>query len=114
MTARSKLSEATPFAVEDSIKALGARLKRARLRRGLSMDDVSNKIGVSRQVVSDAENGKVTTSIAVYTALLWVLDLLPHLDTVADPALDEVGAALAAFREPKRASGGRGGLDNDF
>lgn len=114
MVPRNKLIKPPPFAVESGIKALGAKLRIARLRRNLTLADMAVKIGVTRQVLSDAEGGKLTTSIVVYAGMLWAMNLLDHLDPVADPAKDEEGVALSIHQGRERARHGGGGLNNDF
>ncbi len=113
MPPRSPLTETPPFAVESVIKTLGANLRTARLRRNLTMTEVADKLGVGRHVISDAENGKPGTAIAVYVGMLWTMNLLDHLERVADPAADEVGLARSIADGRERAGRG-GGLDNDF
>jgi len=108
MARHSRLFEAPPFAVERTLKTLGANLRTARVRRKLTLEEVAQKIGVSRRIISDAEKGKPSTAIAIYAATLWALDLLDHLSSVADPAKDAEGLALALAREKPQA------LDNDF
>lgn len=77
------------------------------------MSDLASKIGIDRHIVGDAESGKLTTSVAVYAGLLWAMDLLNHMDTVADPRADGEGLALAKNGERERARSG-GGLSDDF
>ena len=113
MTARNTLTQAPPYAVEKAIKRLGANLRTARLRRNLKIKDVAQKIGTGPRAVSDAEQGKVTTSIVVYTALLWVYDLLRPMEELADPATDEEGLAMIKWRERARTEK-PGELDSDF
>ncbi len=114
MTARSRLTDEMPFAVEKSIRDLGANLRTARLRRNLTMDDIALRVGVGRYVIGDAEKGKPTTSIAVYAAMLWVLDMLPQLAEVATPEEDEAGNTLSlnAIRKRARAPTSGGMLDD--
>ena len=119
MTARNPLTTAPPYPVETALKTLGANIRTARLRRGLSSQDLGLKIGVGRHTVGEAERGKPSTAVAVYAGLLWALGLLDQLGAVAAPTADEEGQTLALSREPKRA--GRPGsarwggtLDNDF
>jgi len=114
MTAKNTLTSAPPYAVESAIKRLGQNLRTARLRRNLTIKQVSEKIGTGPRAVTDAEKGKVTTSIAVYTALLWTYDLLEPMGELADPAFDEAGLALASDRERARSKRDRGDLDSDF
>ena len=111
MTAKNTLIQAPPYAVEKAIKRLGTNLRTARLRRNLTIEDVARKIGTGPRPVSDAERGKISTSIAVYTALLWAYDLLSPMEELADPALDEEGLNLSLLKERARA---KEGLDNEF
>lgn len=104
---------APPYAVDQALKRLGANLRTARVRRGLTVDEVSKKIGTGIRAVADAERGKASTGVAVYVALLWAYDLLGQFDSVADPAHDTEGAALAKTREPSRARRSQA-IDNDF
>jgi transcriptional regulator with XRE-family HTH domain len=113
MTARNKLLAAPPYPVEQALKRLGANLRTARLRRNLTIDDMAEKIGTGQRAVADAERGKPSTGIAVYTAMLWALDLIDHMADVADPGRDEEGQALALARERGRARP-KAELSNDF
>lgn len=113
MVARNELLIAPPYAIEQALKRLGADLRTARLRRNLTLDDMAQKIGAGVRAVADAEKGKPSTSIAVYTAMLWAMDLLAQLDEVALPERDEEGRALASARERTRARS-KTRLDNDF
>lgn len=113
MTARNKLLTAPPYAVEQSLKRLGADLRTARIRRNMTIADMAERIGTGPRAIGDAEKGKPSTSAAVYAAMLWALDLLVQLDEVALPENDQAGQALARARDPGRART-RAGLSNDF
>ena len=91
MTARNKLLTAPPYAVEQTLKRLGANLRTARLRRNLTLDDMASRIGTGTRAVADAEKGKPSTGIAVYAAMLWALDLLDQVADVAAP--EKIGRA---------------------
>jgi transcriptional regulator with XRE-family HTH domain len=103
MTARNPLLTAPPLAVEQALKRLGTDIRTARLRRNLTLQDIAATIGAGVRAVSDAERGKPSTSAAVYTAMLWALDLLPQFDEVARPERDDEGQMLALGRERARA-----------
>jgi transcriptional regulator with XRE-family HTH domain len=109
----NSLIAAPPYPVEQALKRLGANLRTARLRRNLTIEDVAQRIGTGPRPVSDAEKGKVSTSVAVYTALLWAYDLLQPMEALADPTSDREGLALSAQRERARTSS-RQELDSDF
>ena len=113
MARKNKLLEAPPYAVEQTLKRLGANLRTARLRRNLTLQEVAEKIGTGPRAVADAEKGKLATGIGVYAALLWATGLLPQLDDVADPGEDKDGLALSLTSGRERARP-RGGIDNDF
>lgn len=113
MAKKNTLTEAPPYAVEQAIKRLGANLRTARLRRNLTIEKVADKIGTGPRAVSDAEQGKITTGIAVYAALLWAYDLLDPVEFLADPSTDEEGLALSMRRDRARA-GKAEELDSDF
>ncbi len=113
MTGRNILTTAPPYPVEQALKQLGTNLRTARLRRNLRIQDVAEKIGTGPRPVSNAEQGKPSTSVSVYIALLWAYDLLDALKEIADPALDKEGLALTLPRERARARQPEN-LDNDF
>jgi transcriptional regulator with XRE-family HTH domain len=113
MPARNILITAPPYPVDTALRTLGANIRTARVRRGLSARDLGSKIGVDRRTVMDAEKGKPSAAVAVYVALLWALGMIDQVATLADPTTDEEGRALALAREPKRARR-QEPLDNDF
>ena len=113
MTARNKLLTTPPYAVEQSLRRLGSDLRTARLRRNLTIEDIAAKIGTGPRAVADAERGKPSTTVAVYAAMLWALDLLAQLGEVARPENDAEGQSLALSGERTRARS-KTELSNDF
>ena len=113
MSKASKLLAAPPYAVERALKTLGANLRTARLRRKLTLEEVAQKVGASRRIIADVENGKPSTSAGMYVATLWALGLLDHLADVASPTADNEGLTLALAREGVKARKAAV-LDNDF
>jgi transcriptional regulator with XRE-family HTH domain len=102
-----------PFQVERALEVLGYNIKTARLRRNMSLQEMAERLGMHRTVLSDAERGKPGTAVAVYAGMLWAMDMLPDLQSVADPDSDSHGLALARSEERERASAPRG-MNNDF
>jgi len=113
MSKRNPLSSTPPYPVDRALKQLGDNLRTARVRRQMTIDEVASRIGTGPRAVMDAEKGKATTGIVVYTALLWLFDLLEPFERLADPALDQEGMSLSLTRDPKRTRKS-GGLDSDF
>jgi transcriptional regulator with XRE-family HTH domain len=92
---------------------VGGNLRTARILRGLTVVAAAQKIGTGYRAVMDAEKGKPSTGVAVYAALLWLYDLLPAFEDLANPVKDAHGLALARRKLPARARKARG-LNNDF
>jgi transcriptional regulator with XRE-family HTH domain len=113
MATRNSLLAMPPHPVEQALKRVGANLRVARLRRGLTLRQAGEKVGAGVRAVSDAEKGKPSTGVAVYAALLWSMGLLADFEALASPERDPEGEALARAHERRRARPSRG-LDNDF
>ncbi len=113
MSRRTSITQSPPSAVEEALRRLGRNLRTARLRRRLRIQDVADRLGVSRFTVADLEKGKPGVSAASYFGALWSLGLLDHTDELADPDRDEEGKILESARRPTQARLRRR-LDNDF
>ena len=113
MSAKNILLETPPYPVEQAVKQLGANLRTARLRRNLTLAEVAEKIGTGTRAIRNAEQGKVSTGIGVYIALLWVYDLLGPAMELAGPDKDDTGLAFLGENERVRARN-TNKLDNDF
>jgi transcriptional regulator with XRE-family HTH domain len=94
--------------------ALGSRIRAARHRRRLRLEDLAEKAGISRTTVEAVERGALTTSLGAYLAVLAALGLSRELDIVADPGLDRDGLSLEFSIPEKRVRLPRKDLDNDF
>jgi transcriptional regulator with XRE-family HTH domain len=114
MPQTSKRIKTPPASVEMALIQLGKNIRTARLRRRLRLEDVAQRLGISRYVMSDIEKGKPSTAIASYLGALWVLGLLKDMQTVADPDRDSEGKILEKSRTPKTAGKRKKALDNDF
>ena len=89
------------------MQELGDNLRKARIRRDLTLEDVAEKIGTGRRAIMDAERGKGSTGLVTYFALLWLYGLLPQIKEVADPATDDEGILLATKGERLRVRKGK-------
>lgn len=114
MAKLSKISAMPPAAVQGILGQIGRNIKTARLRRRLRLEDLAERVGLSRYVMSDIEKGKPTTAVAAYIGALWALGLAERLGTIADPDSDSEGKALEALHAPKTAAKRKKALDNDF
>ena len=114
MAKTSKISKTPPYAVEQILSQIGTNIRIARLRRKLRLEDLAERVGVSRYVMSDIEKGKPTTAIASYIGALWALGLSDDLKNIADPDRDTEGKIFEHARAPKTAPKRTKALDNDF
>jgi transcriptional regulator with XRE-family HTH domain len=93
---------------------LGRRIRIARQRRRLRLEDVAEKTGLSRSTVEAVERGALTTAFGAYLSVLTVLGLARELDLLADPGLDREGLALQLSVADKRVRLPHKDLGNDF
>ena len=89
------------FAVEESVRTLGANLKAARLRRRLPQSVVAERAGISLNTLSKLENGGI--AIGNVASVLQALGLGTPFSDVAAAGDDETGLMLEARRLPRRA-----------
>jgi len=79
--------------------ALGARLKAARLRRGMSETEMAARVLVSRPTVRRLERGDLSVSVAILVRVLEVLSLEGDLERLAEH--DDLGQQIADARLPR-------------
>ncbi len=70
------------------LKRMGARIRKARLRRNLSMEILSKQANISNFTLSSIEKGMSSVSIGAYASVLTVLGLDKDFELIA---LDEEG-----------------------
>jgi transcriptional regulator with XRE-family HTH domain len=70
--------------INEALKGLGRRLRRARLERNDSMTVFAQRIGVSEQTVRAMERGLPTVKIGTWLEALWVLNGLEPLDRLLE------------------------------
>ena len=93
---------------------LGSRIRVARQRRRLRLEDVADKTGLSRSTVEAVERGALGTSLAAYLAILSSMGLSREVDLIADPGLDRDGLALSLSVADKRVRVQTKDVENDF
>ncbi|RKE39753.1 helix-turn-helix protein [Paraburkholderia sp. BL23I1N1] len=84
--------------VEKQMRALGERLKLARLRRELSTVLFAERLGISRDTLSRLEKGDPNIALGTYMRALRVLGLDKDMDAVARD--DELGRKLQDLKLP--------------
>lgn len=76
------------------LENMGTRIKRARLRRNISVDIITGQVGISENTYYAIEKGVASVSIGAYAAVLAVLELDKDIELIA---MDEKGKKK--FRE---------------
>lgn len=81
-----------PRALEQQLALMGERIKLARKRRHLSMQDVADRATVTRLTVSKVEHGDPTVAMGIYARVLYALNLENDITLLA--ADDALGRQL--------------------
>ena len=97
------LESPIPFAVAASLEKFAGDIRIARLKRGLTAEQMAQTLGVHRSTYGRLEAGDATVSIGLYAKTLHVMGLGTPLNDLADPRRDEEGLLLDLGRLPKRA-----------
>jgi transcriptional regulator with XRE-family HTH domain len=95
------------------LASLGQRIRYARIRRKLRVEDVAQKAQVSKKTVEAVERGAPTTGIGAYLTILACMGLARELGLLADPGLDREGATLEYSTAERRVRVSRR-VNNDF
>lgn len=92
---------------QKALKALGANIKTARLKRRISIKGFAERIGVSESTVIRLEKGHEGVSIGTLTMACLVLGEIDRISGFLDAGSDDTGLLLARSRLPKRIDGKR-------
>jgi transcriptional regulator with XRE-family HTH domain len=86
------------------IKEIGRRVKRKRLERNLTQQEIADIAGISRPTVSDLERGK-PFGIMTLIQIMRALDALDDVDAfLPDPGISPLQLARLRGSERQRAS----------
>lgn len=92
--------------VAAALLGVGERIRQARVARDWTLSEMSVRIGVQAKTLGRLERGAPGVSIETLALVLWHMNLLEHLDSLALPQNDPEGQRLALLRAPRRARGG--------
>lgn len=103
MSKSAHIAVQPPDEIVETLVRLGKNIRTARLRRNVQQAQLAKKLGISRALVAQLEQGNPKSSIAVYLGALWAMGLLDDMRTVANPDTDAEGRTLERLRFPTRA-----------
>ena len=95
-------TEIRPPEVAAIARALGSRIRAARVRRKIRQADLAARTGLSRSSIQAVERGELSCSLGIFLHVLWNLGLADEISLIADPGLDREGLSLALDVEKKR------------
>jgi transcriptional regulator with XRE-family HTH domain len=98
----SKAQSALPLPVRRALAALGRDISTARRRRSMTVATLAERAFVGRNTITRVERGDPGVALGIYATVLFVLGFSDRLQTLADPATDQVGLTLAEEMLPKR------------
>lgn len=98
----SKAQSALPLPVRRALATLGRDISTARRRRSMTVATLAERAFVGRNTITRVQRGDPGVALGIYATVLFVLGFADRLQTLADPATDQVGLTLAEEKLPKR------------
>ncbi len=102
MTPKNSNRQSIPLPVLKSLAQLGERIRIARKRRSMTMEDMASRMFITRKTLSRLEKGDPGVSLAVFASALWILGLDKDLLNIAVPEQDKIGIFHERKRLPER------------
>jgi len=96
-----------------ALKALGANVKTARLKRRISIEGFAERVGVSNRTIMRLEKGGDGVSIGTLAMACLVLGELELISGFLDPGSDSTGLLMERENLPKRIDKPRRGKITD-
>jgi transcriptional regulator with XRE-family HTH domain len=91
-----------PIPVRKALLKLGQDIRKARLRRRITMALMAERASMSRTTLTKVEKGDPAVAFGTYAKVLFVLGLVGRLSELVDTAADELGRIFEEERLPKR------------
>lgn len=91
-----------PIPVQRILRKIGADLRDARRRRGISTTLMAERCSISRTTLHKLEKGDRSVAFGIYATVLFVLGMTDRLVEIADPKHDVLGINLDAEHLPQR------------
>ena len=102
MIQKNLAGKALPPGVREAIVTIGERIRLARKRRSLTMEEMASRMFITRKTLARLEKGDCGVSLAVLSSALWVLGLDEDLKNIAIPEQDSVGIYHERKKIPQR------------
>jgi len=114
MPQKNLAQNSLPPEIIHTISQLGERIRIARKRRAITMEELSSRMFVNRKTLYRLEKGDPGISLSVFASALWALGLDKDLLKIALPEQDHVGIFNERKRLPKRVRASKRSDELDF
>ncbi len=91
-----------PLPVMKALVKLGQDIRKARLRRRITMQVMAKRASISRTTLTKVEKGDPAVSLGIYACVICMLGLVSNLADLVDGGKDEIGRTLQEKRLPQR------------
>lgn len=102
MTRKTFGKEGLPLSLRDKIIKVGQNIKLARKRRKFTMQDMAERMFVTRKTLQRLESGDPGVSFSILASALLSLGLESDLEKIADPETDSMGNIIDRERYDKK------------
>jgi len=99
---RSTGLNAMPSSIKKELGKLGDDIRKARIRRKLTMKELSSRAFISENTLSSVQKGKASVAIGIYARILSILGINGQIAMLADISSDPISQELEAESLPKR------------
>jgi DNA-binding XRE family transcriptional regulator len=99
---KPKLDQILPLPLMRSLKKFGSDIRIARLKRGLTVEMMAQRIGIHRATYSKIEKGDPMVALGAYAGALFVLGFGTLFEDLIDQRRDDTGLLLNIEQLPKR------------
>lgn len=107
---RSSVQDVLPLKVRRGLAKFGRDVALARRKRRLTVQMMTERVGVSKATYLRIERGDPTVAMGAYAMTLFVLGFGDVLGPLVDPKDDELGLQLDEQHVPKRVRVKRGSM----
>jgi transcriptional regulator with XRE-family HTH domain len=91
-----------PLPVKKVLRKLGDDIRKARLRRRISMDLMAQRAFISRTTLTKVEKGDPSVALGIYASVIFILGLVSYIEDLLDTNKDELGRFLENEKLPRR------------
>ncbi len=99
---RSTGQNAVPYSVQRELKKLGDDIRKARIRRKLTMKELAERAFISENTLASVQQGKASVAMGIYARVLALLGITGRIGMLADFSVDPISQDIEAASLPKR------------